>query len=157
MLKFLKNNISSLVLCGAIIFALLSALILPGIISVDGVYTSTASVFSLMLGYVHIVTTKLPAGEQIPVYSEKTGTGGMSTFGFISFILLCVAIVLLVVYFCTKIKYFDLISAFFTIISGIFIFFLLQNYFQFLCILTGYPCLWAIKIEINDFPKLFRI
>ena len=127
MLKFLKNNISSLVLCGAIIFALLSALILPGIIRVDGVYTYTASVFSLMLGYVHIVTKKLPAGEQIPVYSEKTGTGGMSTFGFISFILLCVAIVLLVVYFCTKIKYFDLISAFFTIISGIFIFFLLES------------------------------
>ncbi|MBQ7224769.1 MAG: hypothetical protein IJX06_04390 [Clostridia bacterium] len=109
--KPIKTNLSAIILSIVGLIALLSTIVLPGIIQCRGEYTTT--LWGLIFG-----NASFSNGTYI--------TGGLSTFGLISFIVLCVGIGFAVTSFFIKGKNLEFIGAICITVAGFLMLFVME-------------------------------
>jgi hypothetical protein len=109
--KSIKTNLSAIILSIVGLIALLSTIVLPGIIQCRGVCTTT--LWGLIFG-----NASFSNGSYI--------TGGLSTFGLISFIVLCVGIGFAVTSIFKKNKNLEFIGAICITVAGFLMLFVME-------------------------------
>lgn len=128
--KFLiKPKFSTFIMLGACALALVSAILLPGLIHfIQGAsghyFEQSYNLWGLMVGHTHSFTTWYASRSGTKYEPSYTGflDGGMSIFGLISLILLIVSICLIIISLFAKNKKFNLIASILLLIAGLLVF-----------------------------------
>ncbi len=122
--KALKFNPLVLVAVGAAVVAIILATFLPGAIYKTDYGTVTITLIGFMFGSLNIKS--ISTLGSLTTTSETTISGGLSTFGLISFILLVIGIVAIVASIFVKGKKLDLIGSIAVFVAGILLLLLLS-------------------------------
>lgn len=141
-MRFVKANLSALLVISTGLIAIILLLIFPAAIH-DGhdqtgdYWVNSVDFWGFIFGYMHRIATQYPTNGTPFVYGTSMYDGGISIFGVIFFIFLVLSLILVILSIVTKRKILEIIGSILIILSGICIFLLLEVGTNVIC--GNYP------------------